>query len=248
MIGHCPQDGGFIGDAGCTQRRLSITSESLPSRQRRARTSSTCSRLFRNGQEGRSEKVEDIAGYLLRAFRYWLLGPIPRRYRTFYHTPRTPRKGVSDMESKKHSRKPEASAKPKSRTTLQAICHKIFLFLKVVSTRQPESGIPLCPPVPFEEFVEMSALMRECEPLLLQLQEVQIAAMPTERLLDFLKYPLPEKAVRRLTELLSLHGEVAIAIRLPGGVPSRKSGEGNRVVLFAGPKTLACLYESILCS
>jgi len=105
----------------------------------------------------------------------------------------------------------------------------------------------LYPLTPLQDFVSMSELLREVEPILLPWKGGLIAALPAERISDFLVYPLPAKAVRILTEVLSRSAEPMIAIRLPDGTSQQIRSSGTRVVLFAGPTTLACLYDLISC-
>ncbi len=107
------------------------------------------------------------------------------------------------------------------------------------------TGTPSCPGELDLRYVKLSELECPAEPLLREWQGLKVAVMPIVTVLDYLRFPLPEREVRLLTYMLSRGEPTSIAIPLDGDPARTQSCKGSRVVILASDQVLMCLAATL---
>lgn len=121
----------------------------------------------------------------------------------------------------------------------------LFQTVKSVLTRAFAAETPSCLEKLDLRYVKLSELERAAEPLLREWQELKVAVMPIATVLDYLRFPLPEREVRILTYMLSQGEAMSIAIPLDVDPSRTKPCEGNRVVILASDRVLTRLAATL---
>ena len=147
---------------------------------------------------------------------------------------------------RKESREPRQEAKaPKGETALRRFCRTVSRLLRLETRQNGDKHAPVCLEAPFAEYVDLPALSREALLTLTTPQGARIAVLPIGMLSDYLKYPLPEQAVRQLTATLLQPAAVAITIRLLDDERQSQSGEGSRFAVFCDDQVAGLLLETL---